>query len=124
MKTLFTSMLLMTMMALQAMPVFNDSTNPGKKKEVTSISTPSNPSTVSVQQLQDENALLRAKIASLENVFENEKGILNYKLTMQGLFNKLDEHQKVEKISDLRAEFNFQQAIANALLLLKNQSEQ
>lgn len=123
MKVLFTSMLLLTMIAIQAMPVENDSTSPGKKGQATLISTPSNPSMLSMQQLQDENAQLRAKVANLENVHENEKGVLNYKITMLGLFGRLDAEKKAERLSDLEAVLNYQKAMANALLLLKNNAE-
>ena len=123
MKTLFTSMLLMTMVALQAMPVYNDSTHPTKKEKAANISTPSNPSTVSLQQLQDENAQLRAKVAALENAFENEKGHLNYKITMLGLLNKITEDQKGKKLDDLKAEINFQQVIGKTLLLLTSEAK-
>jgi TolA-binding protein len=119
MKAIFTSMLLMIFVGVQAMPVYTDSTNPGKKSE---ISTPSNPSTVSMQQLQEENNQLRARLAALENKFEDERGLFNFKMTMVNMVSQLDNNKKVETLEDLKSHLGFNQMMANTLLLLKGET--
>jgi uncharacterized membrane protein YdfJ with MMPL/SSD domain len=116
MKAIITFMLLLTTVLVQAMPVYTDSTNPGKKSE---ISNPSNPSTVSMQQLQEENNQLKAKLVAMENKFEDERGLFNYKLTMLKLVSQLDDNKKVEKLEDLKSQMTFNQLMANALSILK-----
>lgn len=101
-----------------ASPINIDSTNPGKKAEV---SVPSNPSTVSIQQLQEENNQLKAKLASLENKFEDEKGRFNYQMTMVNMVSRLEDHKKAEKLEDLNSVIGFNQMMTNILLQIKGQ---
>jgi DUF2075 family protein len=118
MKAIITSMLLLIMIGVQAIPVYTDSTNPGKKSE---ISNPSNPSTVSMQQLQEENYQLKAKLAALENKFEDAKGLFNYQLAMMNLVSKLDEGKKVEKLEDLKSQLGFNQVMTTTLLMIQGE---
>ena len=96
MKALFTSLLLLSIVTVQANSANTDSTNTGKKTEVGPDSNPSN--TASVQQLQQENSELKLKMASLETKFEDQVGLLNYKFTMSNLLAKVDEKNQLEKM--------------------------
>jgi hypothetical protein len=125
MKVIITSMLLMFFAALQAMPVLKDSTDNGKKNQTnTHAASPvvSNPS-MSIQQLQEENALLKSKLLSLENTYEEEKGMLQYKLVMSSLISRIEQENKVEKIEDLKSQVNFTKVLSAVLLHLEKDSE-
>ena len=120
MKVLFTSLLLLTMVTVQANTAYTDSTATGKKTEIGPSSNPSN--TATIQQLQQENSELKFKIASLETRLEDQLSLLNYKLTMTGLLAKVDENNQLEKMEDLKSKLGFSQIMGNTLLLLKNET--
>lgn len=121
MKIVFTSMLVLLITAIQAMPVEKDSVENGKKARVsTPATTPNTSSLVSMQQLQEENAKLKARIAEMENRLENENGMLQYKLTMMTVVNKLNDSSKQEKIEDMQGHIGFTNMMTNTLLLIKN----
>lgn len=114
-------MLLLIMVTLQAMPVNTDSTNRDKKSESVKVSNPSAPAAaLPLYQLQEENTLLKARLATLENKLEEEKSMLQYQLTMLGLVTKLEQTKNTEKMDDLQSQISFNQVLANTLLLLKN----
>ena len=120
MKALFTSLLLLSIVTVQANSANTDSTNTGKKTEVGPDSNPSN--TASVQQLQQENSELKLKMASLETKFEDQVGLLNYKFTMSNLLAKVDEKNQLEKLEDLKSKLEFSQMMSTTLFLLKNET--
>lgn len=121
MKIVFTSMLVLIMTAIQAMPVDKDSIENGKKARVsTPATTPTSSSLLSMQQLQEENAILKARIAEMENRLENENSMLQYKLTMMTVVNKLNESSKQEKMEDMQGHIGFTNMMTITLLLIKS----
>jgi len=121
MKTVITSMLVLFMTAIQAMPVDKDSADKGKKAEVSNpTTTPVSSSLVSMQQLQQENAALKAQIFNMENKFENENSLLQYNLTMLNVMSKLNENGKLEMMEELQSQLGFTKTMANTLMLVKS----
>ncbi len=102
------------------MPVDKDSVENGKKARVSTPATTPTSSLMSMQQLQEENATLKARIAEMENRLENENSMLQYKLTMISVVNKLNESSKQEKIEDMQGHIGFTNMMTNTLLLIKN----
>jgi hypothetical protein len=121
MKIVFTSILVLFMTAIQAMPVDKDSIENGKKAQVsTPVTTPTSSSLLSMQQLQEENTILKARIAEMENRLENENSMLQYKLTMMTVVNKLNEISKQEKMEEMQGHIEFANMMTNTLLLIKS----
>jgi hypothetical protein len=120
MKILFTSMLMMIFALAQSMPLPSDSLDKGKKEQVVAPANPApNPATVTMEMLQQENVQLKAKLAALENRFEEEKSILQYKLIMLSVINKLEFDRKLQTMEDLKSQVNFSQTMSNTLLMLQ-----
>jgi hypothetical protein len=120
MKVLFTSMLMMIFAFAQGNNLPTDSLEKGKKEQVTApIHPASNPSIVTMEMLQQENAQLKARLVALENRFEEEKSMLQYKLTMLSLINRLEFDRKSENMEDLKSQVNFNQTMSNTLFMLQ-----
>jgi hypothetical protein len=123
MKIVFTSMLLMIMAIAQAMPNGNDSLDNGKKAKST---TPSNPTTavvtMSMQQLQEENAVLKMRLAEMENKLEDEKSMLQYKYAMLKLVTAFEGNGNMEKMEDLKSQVNFNKMMSTALFMINKES--
>ncbi|HSK12883.1 MAG TPA: hypothetical protein VK907_06680 [Phnomibacter sp.] len=119
MKIVFTSLLMMIMAMAQAMPVMTDSLDNGKKSKG-NASVPVSTATMSMQQLQEENATLKARLVALENQLEEEKGMLQYRYTMLNVVNQLEDRNKQEKLEDLRSQVNFSKLMSNTLLMVRN----
>lgn len=113
MKTIITSMFLVVISTVMAMPTNTDSLDKGKKSQPSS-----NPATqvVSVEQIQQENLRLQNQI----NLLENEKGTLQFKLTMQNMVSMLHEANTSSKVEDLEAKVNFSKLMGNTLLLVQS----
>jgi len=106
----------------QAMPVLKDSLDNGKKSQVSTPVTPNvSTATMSMQQLQEENAMLRAKLFQLENRLEDEKGMLQYKLTMTKILSRIAELDRINKMEELKSQINFGKSMSGTLMLLKNE---
>lgn len=122
MKIVFTSMLLMIMAIAQAMPNGNDSLDKGKKGK---SATASNPTTVvtpmSMQQLQEENTVLKIRLAELENKLEDEKSMLQYRYAMLKLITSIEENGKLEKMEDLRSQVNFSKMMSTTLFMINKE---
>jgi hypothetical protein len=122
MKIIFTSLLLMLFATTQAMPVLKDSLDNGKKGQVSTPVTPNvSTATMSMQQLQEENAMLKAKLFQLENRLEDEKGMLQYKLTMTYVLSRIAELDRINKMEELKSQINFGKSMSGTLMLLKNE---
>lgn len=123
MKIIFTSLLLMLLATTQAMPILKDSLDNGKKSQVSTPVTPNvSTATMSMQQLQEENAMLKAKLVQLENRLEEEKGMLQYKLTMSNLMARVEQQNKLETMEELKSQVNFGKMISNTLFLINKES--
>jgi hypothetical protein len=120
MKIVFTSMLVLVMTAIQAMPVDKDSVENGKKAQVsTPVTTPATASLVTMQQLQEENAALKMRISEMENRLENENSMLQYKLVMLNVISKLNENSTMEKLEDLQSQVGFSKMMSNVLMIIR-----
>ncbi len=123
MKIVFTSVLVLMMTAMQAMPVDKDSVENGKKARVSApATTPASTSLVSMQQLQEENAALKNKIAEMENRLENENSLLQYRYVMLNVFSKLNDNKKMESLEELQSQVGFTTTMSNVLLKIKSET--
>ncbi len=117
MKLVFTSALMLIMLVSHALPMANDSSDKDKKSK----SNPSNPTlttTMSMQQLQEENAFLKARLAELETKTEDEKSMLQYRYTMLKLVTMLDKNDNSDKMEDLKSQLNFSKMLSSTLQIL------
>jgi hypothetical protein len=104
----------------QSMPLPSEPLDKGKKEQVVKPVNPaSTPSIVTMEMLQQENAQLKAKLAALENRFEEEKSNLQYKLIMSSVIHKLEFDRKLQTMEDLKSQVNFNQTMSNTLLMLQ-----
>ena len=121
MKIVITFVLLLFMTAIQAMPADKDSVEKGKKAQVSTPATAPGTSTLlTMQQLQEENANLKAQILEMENRLENENSMLQYKLVMLNIISKLNESSKQEKMEDLQSHIGFSNIMSNIMLLIRS----
>jgi hypothetical protein len=118
MKTLFTSLLLLAFTVGQATNTAIDSTE--KNKSNTSSTTPAN-STVSIQQLQEENARLKAQLAAVENRMDEERGTLQFNYSMHKMLSVIEKVRVNEKMLDLESKANFNSLMGNTLILLQRE---
>lgn len=125
MKTLFTSLLLLSMSMSQAATDPVDSSDKGKKNNTTTAKSEvvANPATpvLSAQQLQEENLKLKAMVFMLENRLEEEKGLLQFKYTMLNMLTKIEAERNNEKVSDLQSKLIFNQVMSNTLDRVKDE---
>ena len=125
MKTLFTSLLLLSMTMSQATNNPVDSADKGKKNNQTTTKTEvvANPATpaLSAQQLQEENLKLKAMVFALENRLEEEKGMLQFKYTMLNMLSRLEEERYQERVNDLQSKLIFNQVMSNTLDRVKEE---
>lgn len=117
MKTLFTSLLLLAFTVGQAMNVAIDSSD---KNKANTSTTPAS-STVSMQQLQEENARLKAQLVAVENKLEEERGTLQFKYTMHKMLSLLEQARVSDKMLDLESKASFNSLMGNTLILLQTQ---
>lgn len=121
MKIVITFVLLLFMTAIQAMPADKDSVEKGKKAQVSTPATAPGTSTLlTMQQLQEENANLKAQILEMENRLENENSMLQYKLVMLNIISKLNDSSKQEKMEDLQSRIGFSNMMSNIMLLIRS----
>ncbi len=74
---------------------------------------------VSLPQLQQENAMLKAQLMNLMNENEELKSKLAYETTMRNMLTSLSETRQQEKLEDMKATVQYNQLMANMLLKLK-----
>lgn len=115
-------MLLFTV--VQGMHLPGDSIEKGKKEQtVTTINPVSNPAnTVSVEALQQENAELKSRLVMLENMLQEEKSALQFKLTMVSLITKLENEKKLQTMEDLKSKLNYSENMANILFIIQKEA--
>jgi hypothetical protein len=110
------------MAIVQAMPNGNDSLDNGKKAK---SSTPAAPTTavvaMSMQQLQEENAVLKMRYAEMENKLEDEKSMLHYKYAMLKLVTTFDDNGNQEKMEDLKSQVNFSKMMSTTLFMINKE---
>ncbi len=116
MKTLFTSMLLLVMTVSQAITVSVDSSDKGKSNP----SANPTPSTISVQQLQEENANLKARLATLETTLVNETALLEFKITMKHVLVALENEKQNEKLLRMESLARYNELMGTTLLKFKS----
>lgn len=115
-------MLLMLMAIAQAMPNGNDSLDNGKKgKSTTPSSATTAVTSMSMQQLQEENNVLKMRLAELENKLEDEKSMLHYKYAMLKLVTTFDGNGNLEKMEDLKSQVNFSKMMSTTLLMINKE---
>jgi len=115
MKSLFTSILLLALTVGQATNAAIDSSE--KNKSNTSSATPAN-STLSMQQLQEENARLKAQLVAVENNMDEVRGTLQFRYSMHKMLSLLEQARANEKMLDLESKANFNSLMGKTLILL------
>lgn len=106
MKTFITSMLIASMTIGSAF-----ATVPNEKGKSAPSIIPATPvaATMSMQQLQEENTRLKAQLVAMENKLEEEKSMLQFRLTMQNMLASMDAQKLANKVEEEKslAQFNF-----------------
>lgn len=121
MKIVFTSMLLMLLAIAQAMPYGNDSLDNGKKVKSTNPATATTAVAMSMQQLQEENAILKMRFAEMENKLEDEKSMLLYNYAMLKLVTAFEGNGNQDRMEDLKSQVNFGKMMSTTLFMINRE---
>lgn len=107
MKHIFTPLLLLITLTVFGNTTERNNSNKTDKKAVSLVMSPAASTTLSLQQLQQENQLLRQQLEALTKEAEALENSSGFELTMTRLFAQLQDKSRHEQMEELQAQVQY-----------------